>query len=48
MVRAAPCLFCFEVVGNVINPEIDRIAKLQGKPRSVIASQVSEALNKIS
>jgi hypothetical protein len=48
MVRGAHCLFCFEVVGKVINPEIDRIALLQGKSRSEIVSQVSQHRDTIS
>jgi hypothetical protein len=48
MVRAASCLFCFETVGKVINPEIDRIASLQGVSRNEIVSQVSQDLATIS
>jgi hypothetical protein len=48
MVRAAPCLFCFETVGKPINPEIDRLASHRGVSRSEIVSQVSQDIATIS
>lgn len=48
MVRAAPCLYCFDVVGKVVNTQVDAIASASGQPRSEIVSKIKRHVELIS
>jgi hypothetical protein len=48
MMKKQPCLYCFDVVGKVINPAILKMISETGLPRSAIVSQVSQHLETIS